>query len=64
MFLALNLISDGDERVLGPVIINFSKVQKILPFGNHTILFFDRETTTTVKESFEYIKEKIRYENI
>lgn len=64
MFLSLTLITDGDERVLGPISINFSKVQKFLPFGNHTILFFDKETTTTVKESFDYIQEKIKNENI
>lgn len=64
MFLSLTLLSNGDERVLGPVVINFSQVQKFLPFGDNTIIFFDRDTTTIVKESFYYIQEKIKNENI
>ena len=63
MYLFLSRISEGDSRELGPVAINFSQVQKFIPFDTNTLIFFSADTTVTVKESWNYIKEKIN-ENI
>lgn len=64
MFLSLTLLSNGDEKVLGPIVINFSQVQKFLPFDDHTIVFFNNGSTNIIEESFYYIQEKIKNENI
>lgn len=63
MYLFLTHLSSGDNKELGPIAINFSQVQKFIPFENNTLIFFNTDTTVIVKESWNYIKEKI-HENV